>query len=84
MGWSGRKLVRRYLLGRYLPAAPPPGWAAEQLLPRITTETDRSPTVPTETDDGELTRLLCEAEPTIRLAVTGYDPLASPRASYVG
>ena len=55
--------------------------AVERLLLDVARDTDRDPAVNVRPGASSIVRLLCEVEPTLRVAVRGYDPLLPPRES---
>ena len=55
--------------------------ALERLLLDVARDTDRQPAVNVQPGSGAVVRLLCEAEPTLRVAVRGFDPLQHPRTA---
>ena len=54
-------------------------YVVERLLLDVARDTDRAPTVNVRPGAGTVVRFLCQSEPTLRVAVRGYDPLIPPR-----
>jgi len=54
------------------------GCVVEYLLLRVAAETDRVPSINRHPGKATLVRFLCDREPTLRVAITGFDPFANP------